>query len=115
VTLGPRIRMLPANGKPVCADPEYLFIVDAAFDYPGGEESHWMRDNLCTVCPIRLECFLLGNASGEPGVWGGLNSNERVRAGGHSPRMPGGTARNMIGVVHGRDARTDRKEKRRAG
>lgn len=90
--------VMPHNARPVCAAPEYLPVVDAAFERSGGPESHWMRENLCPGCPVRLECLLLGNATGEHGVWGGLNSRERVRAGGKSSRTPGGGIRNLAGV-----------------
>lgn len=86
---------LPVDAKPTCAAPEHLALVDAAFQRPSGPESHWMRQRLCTGCPVRLECLLLGNAQGEHGVWGGLNTNERSRAGGKSARLPGGTPRNL--------------------
>jgi len=91
---------MPLNAEPVCADPDFLPLVDAAFDRPGGPESHWMRDHLCPGCPVRLECFLLGNARGEHGVFGGLNGNERTRAGGRSAWGTGGWSRNLAGVQH---------------
>jgi len=85
---------MPVDAHPVCADPEYLPLVDAAFEQPGGDESHWMRERLCVGCGLRLECLLLGNAKGEHGVWGGLNTHERVRAGGKSAR----SLRNLAGL-----------------
>jgi len=91
---------MPLDAKPVCADPEYLPLVDAAFAQPGGDDSRWIRDHLCPNCPVRLECLLLGNAKGEHGVWGGLNGNERTRAGGRSTYGAGGWARNLAGVQH---------------
>lgn len=99
---------MPRDARPVCADPEYLAVVDRAFEQYGGPESHWMRENLCPGCSVRLECLLAGNATGEHGVWGGLTTNERVRAGGRSPRSLGGRPRNLVGLDHGRDHRTDR-------
>lgn len=92
---------MPVDAHPRCADPRYLRLVDSAFQQPGGPESHWMRQHVCTGCPVRLECLLVGNAKGEHGVWGGLNTNERVRAGGRSGRHLGGFPRNLRGVDHG--------------
>lgn len=99
---------LPAGSLPACAPPEHLALVDAAFARPGGPESDWMRKNLCRGCPLRLECLLLGNTLGEHGVWGGLNTNERVRAGGRSARGPGGSngLPNLRGIDHGQGTRT---------
>lgn len=92
--------VMPPDARPTCAAPEHLAIVDAAFARPGGPESHWLRKHLCRPCPVRLECLLLGNATGEHGVWGGLNTKERVEAGGHSAYTRGGGIRNMQGVAH---------------
>lgn len=92
----------PTDTHPTCAAPEHLALVDAAFKRPGGPESHRMRERLCKGCPMRLECLLLGNATGEHGVWGGLNTNERVRAGGRSARTRGGQPVNLTGIDHGR-------------
>jgi hypothetical protein len=89
---------MPVDAHPVCADPQYLTLVDAAFEQPGGPESHWMRNRLCTACTLRLECLLLGNAKGEHGIWGGLSAKQRVEAGGRPARSPGGAPRNLKGL-----------------
>jgi len=88
---------MPRDAEPVCADPEYLPLVDAAFAQPGGDESQWLRERLCTRCSVRLECLLLGNAKGEHGIWGSLTSKQRVRAGGRSA-WNGATPRNLVGL-----------------
>ena len=88
--------VMPLDQQPACA--EHLALVDAAFEQTGGPESHWIRDNLCPPCPVRRECLLLGNTNGEHGIWGGLNTNERVRAGGRPSRSTGGTPLNLHGL-----------------
>jgi hypothetical protein len=88
---------LPADSRPACATPEGLRLVDAAFDHIGGPESHELRDRFCPTCPVRLLCFVLGNTNGEHGVWGGLTTNERVRAGGR-PSRKNGTPLNLAGI-----------------
>lgn len=72
---------MPADAKPVCAAPEYLSLVDAAFEDIGGPESHWMRQRLCTGCPVRAECLRLSMVDGEWGMWGGVPMKERTALG----------------------------------
>lgn len=96
---------LPIGAKPLCAAPEHLALVDAAFERAGGPESHELRERVCPGCPVRTGCLLLGNANGEHGIWGGLNTNQRVSAGGRSAHTNGGSYLNLQGIDHGRNYR----------
>ena len=64
----------------VCADPQHLELVDAAFVAPGGEPGQRMRKELCARCPIWSSCLTQGMA-GEWGVWGGTSPHQRTRHG----------------------------------
>lgn len=88
---------MPVDAKPTCADPQYRDMVDAAFEQAGGDASHWMRRWLCPTCPVSTECLLIANTLGEHGIWGGLNSGQRTRAGGRSASKNGSTP-NLAGL-----------------
>lgn len=97
--------VMPLDAHPVCADPEWLPVVDAAFERQGGPEAHDLAKRACPICEVRSECLLLAMRNGEPGPWGGTSSHTRVRRGGKRPT----NMANLIGVHHGRDARTDKR------
>lgn len=89
---------MPVDTHPICADPQYRDVVDAAFEQTGGPESHWMRDRLCPGCPVWRECLLLGNTRGEHGIWGGITSKQRADYGGR-PAYRGGNYANLAGLM----------------
>ena len=70
------------DGIAVCSDPQYLPIVDKAYDRPGGDEAEWMKQNLCRPCPIAAECLDHAMQRREDGVWGATSPKLRTVHGG---------------------------------
>lgn len=87
---------LPIDSHPVCANPGWLPIVDAAFDRPGGPAAHDLAQYACPSCPVREECLLLSMV-GEYGPWGGTSANARTRLGAPAAR----SRHNVAGIEHG--------------
>lgn len=69
------------SARGVCARPENLSIVDAAFDGRGGAGAPNQRamKALCRRCPIWNECLQDALDNGEHGPWGGTVERERNR------------------------------------
>lgn len=80
-------RVMPLDGKPSCATPEGLALVDAAFEHKAGPEAQRLRERVCPGCPVRTECLLLAMVDGEHGPWGGTSSKTRTRLGAPSARI----------------------------
>lgn len=95
---------MPVDAKPVCADPKWLPLVDAAFKRPGGPAAHMLAEVACAECPVVTLCLAHATIASEHGLWGGTSPHLRRRRGSRQPS----SAANMAGVNHGRDARTDR-------
>lgn len=88
--------VMPLEQTPACT--EHVSLVDAAFEHKAGPEANELRTRICPTCPVRLQCLVLGNRNGEHGIWGGLSTNERVRAGGRPSRHRSGTPYNLAGL-----------------
>lgn len=71
---------------PLCAQPENLAIVDAAYAKPGSAAGRLMRDQLCSRCPAASQCLSEAMARGEWGIWGGTTPNLRTRHHGARPK-----------------------------
>lgn len=65
----------------LCAQPEHLELVDAAFARPGGPAARELRDRLCVRCPVAATCLDEGMQRPEFGVWGGTSQNLRTQHG----------------------------------
>jgi len=71
----------PDDHRALCAAPEHLALVDAAFTRPAGPAGQQLRDRLCRRCPVATLCLDEAMTSPEYGVWGGTTSNMRTRHG----------------------------------
>jgi hypothetical protein len=101
--MAPTITM-PRDGRPVCADPQWLPIVDAAFAQPGGPEGHSLAARACAHCPVAAQCLLLAMTSGEHGPWGGTIRKTRSQGRRSKPLW-----NNLKGIDHGPGSYPTRK------
>jgi hypothetical protein len=67
------------QGKAACGDPQYVSMIDAALEQPGGPQGHLMRRHLCRGCPAREACLDWAMTHDEKGIWGGTSANMRAR------------------------------------
>jgi hypothetical protein len=77
---------VPDMDTPLCAQPEHLDLVDAAYAKPGGPAGKLMRERLCVRCPAYSQCLSEAMTRREWGVWGGTTPNVRTRHGGPRPK-----------------------------
>jgi hypothetical protein len=76
--------MMPVDGGPVCAAPEWLPVVDAAFKKGGTDAAAYLKRYACARCPVFAECLFEALQGPEHGPWGGTTAKERTSKGGRS-------------------------------
>lgn len=81
--------MLPADASPVCADPIWLPLIDAAFAVGGAGAAHEFTEKACRHCPEATACLGEAMAGPEHGPWGGLTGRARTVLSGRSPVTKG--------------------------
>lgn len=77
----------PLSGRPLCATPDMLPIVDRAFHRPGSKLAHAFREQVCPTCPVHDQCLGEALERGEFGVWGGTSPTVRTKLGGRRPAI----------------------------
>jgi hypothetical protein len=70
--------------SPVCADPVWLPLVDAAFKKGGAAAGALLEKGACRHCPVRSACLTEALAGPEHGPWGGTSPKYRTSHGGRS-------------------------------
>jgi hypothetical protein len=68
-------------GRAMCAHPDFLPLVDAATDKPGGPAAQKMKDVLCRHCPVADLCHSWAMTHPEVGIWGGTSPKTRTQRG----------------------------------
>lgn len=63
-------------GHPPCSNFPEAFFPEQGQQAPGDIR---MAKEMCSACPIRLECLQFAVQHPQRGIWGGLTQNERRR------------------------------------
>lgn len=70
------IKAIDDNGGVECAEvPDIFFPNDWEF---GSQRDVKLAKTICKRCPIRLQCLEYAMMADEHGIWGGLETRERI-------------------------------------